>query len=191
MIKQLLRKYLTEHINQMVDEAVPMIHFKDRVTEVISDIQSIQLPLQAYIPSIPKETQDAWIISQIKTKLNAKVQAVTDKDYPLTRGSCVLVPLGIVKVQPLKGMPVTVLVTAKRKEGLLTGFSYYITIYENRMPTIVLADPKIPANSSIGNQFIAHLKNTETNGWPVNRDKSFTDKTFMDNIVINMADFKV
>ena len=187
MLKQLVRKYLLEYI---IDEAVPMGHFKDRVKEVIGDIKSIQLPLGIYLPNVPKETQDAWIISQIKSKLLSKITDVEAKDYPTTRGSCILVPLGIVKLQPVKGNPVNILITAQRKEGLMTGFSYYITIYENRMPTIVLADPKNPNNSSVGNQLLAHLKNTADNGWPVVRDKSFIDKTFMDNIIIQMSEFK-
>jgi hypothetical protein len=187
MLKQLVRQRLLEY---MIDEAVPMGHFKDRVKEVIGDIQSIQLPPAVYIPNVPKETQDAWIISQIKSKMLAKISQVEAKDYPTTRGSCILVPLGIIKLQPLRGNPTNILITAQRKEGTMSGFSYYIALYENRMPTIVLADPKIPANSSIGNQLNAHLKNTEANGWPVNRDKSSIDKSFMDNIVINMAEFK-
>lgn len=187
MLKELVRKHLLEYI---IDEADPMVHFKDRVKEVIGDIQSIQLPPNLYLPNIPKEVQDAWIISQIKAKMFAKISAVEAKDYPTTRGSCVLVPMGIIKLQPVKGNPTNIMVTAQRKEGTMTGFSYYITIYENRMPTIVLADPKIPANSSIGNQFNAHLKNTHDGGWPVNRDKSFIDKSFMDNITIQMSEFK-
>lgn len=187
MLKQLVRKYLLEY---MIDEAVPMGHFKDRVKEVIGDIQSIQLLPNAYLANIPKETQDAWIISQIKAKMLAKINQVEAKDYPTTRGSCILVPLGIIKLQPVRANPTNILITAQRKEGTMTGFSYYITIYENRIPTIVLADPKIAANSSIGNQLNAHIANTEKNGWPVNRDKSSIDKSFMDNIVINMAEFK-
>lgn len=187
MIKELLRKYLKEY---MVDEAVPMGHFKDRMKEVIGDIISIQLPDNVYLPNIPKATQDSWIISQIKSKMYAKISAVEMKDYPLTRGSCVLVPLGIVKLQPVKGNPVNIMITAQRKEGTMTGFSYYITIYENRMPTIVLADPKIAANSSIGNQLQAHILNTQKNGWPVNKEKSFIDKSFIDNVIVKMSDFK-
>jgi len=188
MLKQLVRKYLLEY---MIDEAVPMGHFKDRVKEVIGDIQSIQLPPNIYLPNVPQEVQDAWIISQIKAKMLAKINAVEAKDYPTTRGSCVLVPLGIIKVQPIKGNPTNILITAKRKEGTMTGFSYYITIYENRMPTIVLADPKIRANSSIGAQLQAHIDNTVKNNWPVNKEKSFIDKSFIDNIIIPMSEFKV
>lgn len=186
MIKQLVRKYLLEYV---IDEAVPMVHFKDRVKEVIGDIVSIQIPDNVYIPNVPKPTQDAWIISKIKSKMYSKVSQVEMKNYPTTRGTCILVPMGIIKVQPIKGNPVNVLITAKRKEGTMTGFSYYITIYENRMPTIVLADPKVAANSSIGNQLQAHIYNTEKNGWPVNKETSAIDKSFIDNIVINMADF--
>jgi hypothetical protein len=187
MIKDLLRKYLME---RMVDEAVPMGHFKDRMKEVVDDIVSVQLPDNVYLPNVPRETQDAWIISQIKSKLYSKVAAVEAKDYPTSRGSCVLVPLGIIKLQPVKGNPTNIMITAQRKEDVKSGFSYYITVYENRMPTIVLADPKNPNNSSVGNQLNAHVANTIKNGWPVSKDKSFVDKSFMDNIIIKMGEFK-
>lgn len=186
MLKQLVRKYLLEY---MVDEAVPMGHFKDRMKEVIGDIISIQLPDNVYLPNIPKETQNAWIISKIKSKLYAKISQIEMKDYPTKRGSTILVPLGIIKLQPVKGNPVNIMITAQRKEGTMTGFSYYVTVYENRMPTIVLADPKLAANSSVGNQFQAHVANTVKNGWPYDKNTSSIDKSFMDNIVINMAEF--
>lgn len=173
----------------MVDEAVPMGHFKDRMKEVIGDIISIQLPDNVYLPNIPKETQNAWIISKIKSKLYAKISQIEMKDYPTKRGSTILVPLGIIKLQPVKGNPVNIMITAQRKEGTMTGFSYYVTVYENRMPTIVLADPKLAANSSVGNQFQAHVANTVKNGWPYDKNTSSIDKSFMDNIVINMAEF--
>ena len=57
------------------------------------------------------------------------------------------------------------------------------------MPTIVLADPKNPNNSSVGNQLQAHIQNTIKNGWPVAKDKSYIDKAFMDNIIIQMSKF--
>lgn len=186
MVKELLRKYLFEY---MIDEAVPMGHFKDRVKEIVGDIKSIELPANVYLPNIAKEIQDAWIISQIKAKLLAKISAEA-KEYPTTRGSCVLVPMGIIKLQPIKGNPTNILITAQKKEGTMTGFSYYITIYENRMPTIVLADPKLAANSSIGAQLKAHINNTIKNHWPVSNEESFIDKSFMDNIIIQMSDFK-
>lgn len=186
MLKQLVRKYLIEYT---LDEAVPMLHFKDRVQEVIGNIQSIQLPPNVYLPNIPKEAQDAWIINQIKSKMMAKISQVEAKDYPTTRGSCVLVPMGILKLQPVKGNPTNIIIVAQRKEGTMSGFSYYVTIYENRMPTIVLADPSNPNNSSIGNQLNAHIANTIKNSWPVNKDKSFIDRSFMDNVVIRMAEF--
>ncbi len=186
MLKQLVRKYLLEY---MIDEAVPMEHFNDRVKEVIGNIQSIQLPPNVYLPNVPQEVQDAWIISQIKAKMLAKINAVEAKDYPMTRGSCVLVPLGFIKLQPIKGKPINIIITAKRKEVTMKGFSYYITIYENRMPTIVLADPKISANSSIGAQLQAHIDNTIKNGWPVNKKTSFIDKSFIGSIIISMSAF--
>ena len=192
MIKELVRKHLLEYV---LTEAVPMGHFKERVDEVIDNIVSIQLPPNFYIPSVPKETQDAWIIGQIQSRIKAKIDEVISKEYPIGKGSkegiCVLVPLGMIKVQPLKGNPTNVLITAERKEGQITGLSYYVAIYDNRMPTLVLADPKIPANSSIGNQLQAHIKNTENSGWRINRNDSYIDKSFIDNIVISMANFGI
>jgi hypothetical protein len=190
MIKDLLKKYLLEYIT----EADPMAHFNDRVNEVVNDIIGIQLPANVYLPNAPKETQDAWIISQLQAKLKDKINAVIATDYPIGKkgkeGICVLVPLGMVKVQPVKGNPVTAVVTAQRKEDVKSGLSYYIGIYDNRMPSIVLADPKIPANRSPHLQLQAHIDNNLKNGWPVNKERSYVDKSFMDNIVINMSDFK-
>jgi hypothetical protein len=190
MIKDLLKKYLLEYIT----EADPMVHFNDRVNEVVNDIIGIQLPANVYLPNAPKETQDAWIISQLQAKLKDKINAVIATDYPIGKkgkeGICVLVPLGMVKVQPVKGNPVTAVVTAQRKEDVKSGLSYYIGIYDNRMPSIVLADPKIPANRSPHLQLQAHIDNNLKNGWPVNKERSYVDKSFMDNIVINMSDFK-
>jgi hypothetical protein len=190
MIKELLKKYLLEYIA----EADPMGHFNDRVGEVVDDIISVQIPANVYLPNASKEEQDAWIISQLQSKLKDKINAVTATDYPIGKkgkeGICVLVPLGMVKVQPIKGAPVTAIVTAKRKEDIKSGISYYIGIYDNRMPSLVLADPKIPANRSPHLQLQAHIDNNLRNGWPVNRERSYVDKTFMDNIVINMSEFK-
>jgi hypothetical protein len=177
MIKDLLKKYLLEYIT----EADPMAHFNDRVNEVVNDIIGIQLPANVYLPNASKETQDAWIISQLQAKLKDKINAVIATDYPIGKkgkeGICVLVPLGMVKVQPVK-------------EDVKSGLSYYIGIYDNRMPSIVLADPKIPANRSPHLQLQAHIDNNLKSGWPVNKERSYVDKSFMDNIVINMSDFK-
>lgn len=190
MIKDLLKKYLLEYIT----EADPMGHFNNRVNEVVNDIIGIQLPANVYLPNAPKETQDAWIISQLQAKLKDKINAVIATDYPIGKkgkeGICVLVPLGMVKVQPVKGNPVTAVVTAQRTEDVKSGLSYYIGIYDNRMPSIVLADPKIPANRSPHLQLQAHIDNNLKSGWPVNKERSYVDKSFMDNIVINMSDFK-
>jgi len=188
MIKELLRKYLLEYA---ITEAEPTGHFGDRVNEVINNIVSIQIPPTAYLPNIPKEKQDAWIISQIQTQLRNKINAVKEKQYPEgNSGICVLVPLGLIKIQPMNGVASNIIVTAKRTEGLMSGFNYYIAIYDNRMPSIVLADPKNPNNSSPGNQLLAHMNNNIKRGDNVNKAKSFVDKSFMNNIVVNMRDFK-
>lgn len=191
MIKELLKKYLLEYIS----EADPMGHFNDRVSEVVDDIISVTMPANVYVAGASKEQQDAWVISQIQDKLKEKINSVIATDFPIGKGKnegiCVLVPLGMVKVQPLKGNPVTVIVTAKRKEDIRTGISYYIGIYDNRMPSLVLADPNIPANRSPHLQLQAHIANNIKSGWPVNKERSYVDKSFMDNIVVNMADFKI
>lgn len=187
MLKALVRKHLLEY---MVNEAVPMEHFKDRFKDVVKNVVALHMPDTAYLPNVPKEAQDSWIATQIRDRVTAKVKAIETKDYPTDRGSCVLVPLGLLKVQPIHGSLVNVLVTAERKENNVTGMAYYVTIYQNRIPTIVLADHHLPANSSVGNQFHAHLVNTEKSGYTVDRNKSFIDKSFMDHIVIKMSEFK-
>ena len=93
----------------------------------------------------------------------------------------------MIKVQPIKGNPVNVLITARKKEGIMTGMSYYVTIYDNRLPTLVLADPKNPNNSSVGNQLQAHITNTIKGDYKVNKAKCFIDKDFMSNLVIPMG----
>lgn len=189
MIKELLKKYLLEYVN----EADPMGHFNDRVGEVVEDIIAVTMPPNVYVAGATKEKQDAWVISQIQDKLKEKINTLIATDYPIGKGKnegiCVLVPLGMLKVQPLKGNPATISVTAKRKEDVKTGISYYVGIYDNRMPSLVLADPTIAANRSPHLQLQAHMNNNLRSGWPVNKERSYVDKSFMDNIVVNMADF--
>lgn len=191
MIKELLKKYLLEYIS----EADPMGHFNDRVSEVVEDIVSISMPPNVYVAGASKEEQDAWVISQIQNKLKEKINTLIATDFPIGKGKnqgiCVLVPLGMIKVQPLKGNPVTITVTAKRKEDFKSGISYYVGIYDNRMPSLVLADPNVAANKSPHLQLQAHMNNNLKNGWPVNKERSYVDKSLIDNIVVNMADFKV
>lgn len=183
-----MKVFIKQLLYEMLAESTPMGHFKTRMNEVLYNIQSIEIPDNVYIPNIPKEKQDEWIIKQIQTKLQSKVDAIIAKDYPIG-GSCVVVPLGLIKLQPLKGNPVNVLVIAKRDDGLKSGMSYYVTVYDNRLPSIVLADPKNPNNSSVGNQLQAHIKNSINGGYRYNRDKSFVDKSFMDNIIIQISQF--
>ena len=191
MIKELLKKYLLEYIT----EADPMGHFNDRYSEVIEDIIDVTIPDNVYVPSATKEAQKAWIISQIQEQLKEKIEKIKATDYPIGKktgtGICVLVPLGMIKVQPLKGNPVTAIVTARREKDIKSGISYYIGIYDNRMPTLVLADPSIASNKSPQLQLQAHMTNNMKSGYQVNKEKSYVDKAFMDNILVNMADFKV
>ena len=58
------------------------------------------------------------------------------------------------------------------------------------MPSFVLADPNVAANKSPHLQLQAHMNNNLKSGWPVNKERSFIDKSLMDNIIVNMADFK-
>ena len=191
MNKELVKKYLLEYIN----EADPMGHFYDRYSEVIEDIIDVTIPDNVYVLGAPKETQKVWIISKIEEQLKEKIEKIKNTDYPIGKkkgtGICVLVPLGMIKVQPLKGNPVTAIITAKREEDIRTGISYYIGIYDNRMPSVVLADPNVAANRSIHSQLQAHMTNNMNSGYQVNKEKSDVDKSFMDNIVVNMADFKI
>ncbi len=186
-IKDLVKKRLLEH---SLIEADPTLHFNERMTDVVDNIVSIKLPPNAYLPNIPKESQDKWIISQIQQKINAKVQAIIDKDYPRGRGICAVAPLGMIKLQPAVGNPINILVTVKRSEGLLSGYYYYVTIYDNRLPSIVLSDVNNPQTNSPGAQLQAHMNNNIKRGDAVDKNKSFIDKSFMDNIVINMSAFK-
>lgn len=188
LIQKLLKKTLLEYY---LIEATPTTHFNDRFDEVIDSIVSIQIPHNIYIPNISKETQDEWIITQIKDKIKVKVNLILKKPYPIAGGICVLAPLGMIKIQPLKGNPANILITSKRKEGITSGTSYYAPIYDDRLPTIVLADPRNPNNSSVGNQLVAHIKNNLEAGYKVNKDKSFVDRTFMDNIMISISDFNL
>lgn len=185
-----MKSFIKVLLREMLVEADPMSHFKKRVNEVLYNIQSIQLPEDVYLPNIPKETQDAWIIKQIQSKVQAKINAIINKDYPIG-GSCVLAPLGIIKVQPLKGSPVNVMITVKRLEDVKRGMSYYVTIYDNRLPTLVLADPSYTSNSSPENQLQAHIKNTVKGGYTYNKDKSFVEESFKNDIIIPISQFKV
>jgi hypothetical protein len=182
MIKQLLRKHLLEY---KIDESQPMIHFKDRVFERITNIREIQLGHGYYLPFelASKEVQDAWIIKEIKESVNLKVNQVLQKDYPIDNGVCVLVPLGKILVKPLKGQSVDILLTASG----FVGSDYYMSIYDNRVPTIVLADPKIRANANHESQLAAHIKNSIDNKWPVNYEASFIDISFDTPIIIRMS----
>ena len=86
-----------------------MLHFKDRMNEVVDDVISIDIPPSVYLPNIPKKTQDDWIIANVRAKLYAKIAQVKLKDYPTNSGSCVLVPLGLIKIKPLVGNPVNII----------------------------------------------------------------------------------
>lgn len=191
MIKELLRKYILEFIN----EADPMGHFNKRVSEVVDNIINIKVPENVYINGVSKKEQDEWIISQLKIKIKEKINKIINTKYPIGKreniGICVLVPLGMLKLQPLKGNPVSIMVTAEREKDTKTGMSYYIGIYDNRMPTFVLADPNIPSNKSPLTQLQAHIKNNAKEGWPINIERSYVDKSFANNVVVDMADFPI
>lgn len=186
MIKALVRKYLLEHA---IIEAEPTAHFNDRMTDVVDNIVAIKLPPNAYLPNIPKELQDKWIISQIQQKINAKVQAIIDKDYPIGRGICSVAPLGMLKLQPTIGNQINILVTVKRSEGLLSGYYYYVTIYDNRLPSIVLSDVNNSQTNTPGAQLQAHINNNIKRGDAVDKAKSFIDKSFMDSIIVDMRKY--
>jgi hypothetical protein len=191
MVKELLRKYLVEF---EVDEALRTQHFDDREKEVVDNIVDITLPNNVYLPNVPIEQQKAWIIQQIQKALKVKINAVVSKTYPkgkgLNLGVCSVAPLGMIKLQPLKGLPINILVTAQRKEGLISGYSYYITIYDDRLPSLVLADKNNKLTQTPAGQLQAHMDNNIKRGDAVNKKSSFIDKSFIDNIVINLSDFQ-
>lgn len=188
-IKQLLR--------EMLDEARPTGHYNDRVNEVLYDIVSVQIPPNYYLPNIPEIEQNDWIIKQIQQQIQTKLDAIMAKDYPSyektqpkREGICVLIPLGIIKVKAINGMINNITITAKRKEGTMSGHSYYAVIYDNRIPSLVLANPKLPSNASPHTQLQAHMKNNATNGEPVNTKESFVDKSFMGNVIVDMRNYR-
>jgi len=183
LIKTLLNKYLVEHT---LDEAVPMGHFNDRVIERVLNIKEITLGHGYYLPNLQKEIQDKWIIEQIKNKVSEKIKEVINKEYPINNGVCVLVPLGPILVKPPKGQSVDILIAAL---GYI-GKDYYISIYDNRMPTIVLSDPNIGNNRSPEAQLNAHMYNNIKNNWPVNKEESFIDTSFNTPIIIKMVELR-
>lgn len=183
MIKELLRKYLLKH---SLNEAVAMKHFTERVFERVDNIREIKLGHGYYLPNVPIETQNAWIINQIKEIIKLKIKHVLYKDYPIDNGVCVLVPLGKILVKPVKGQSTSIIISSS---GFI-GSDYYMSIYDNRVPTIVLADPSIHNNSSHENQLSAHIRNTIDNKWPVNKEASFIDASFDTPIIIKMAELR-
>lgn len=190
MIKNLLRKHIS---NYLINEAVAMSHFKERINEIVDDIQQISISPNMYLPNISKDKQDDWIIDQIKFNILNKITSIINKQYPIGQGAnsgiCVVIPLGLIKVKNLVGQLSDILITAKRKEGPISGKSYYITIYDNRIPTIVLADPKNASNSSPQKQLQAHIKNSERHSLPVNIKQSFVDSSFINTIIIDLSKF--
>lgn len=187
LIKELLRGYLLTH---QLNESAPMAHFKERVDEVLYTIESIEIPSTCYLPNIPKEAQDAYVITQIQEQVQLKIDMVINKDYPSEGGVCVLVPLGLIKVQPISGPAYNVMIKANRHGEIKVGHNYNVGVYDNRLPTLLLPDPKHPNNSSPGKQLQAHIDNTIKSGYPVNKGKSFIDKSFMNSIIIQMKNFK-
>ena len=187
MIKNLLRKHLLEYVN----EAMPMDHFNDRVVDVIDNIVSVDIPEGFYIPNIPTIDQDNWIISQIQAQLKAKIQKVIDTDYPENNGVCVVVPLGIILIKSLQGKRFKVLVTVQRKTDTVKGMSYYITIYDNRIPSIILAHMNNPQTNNPNGQLKAHINNNKRGGWSINVEESFIDDSLTNVILIDMKLFNL
>lgn len=184
MIKELLRKHLLEHA---IEEAEAMNHFNQRVDEVLYSISNVKIPDSVYLPNIPKEDQDDYIMRTIQDEMQEKINQVLAKDYPVG-GSCVVAPLGHITIQPLKGVPVKPLIYAvKGKSSTVYGVSYYISIYDNRATSLVLANPNYPENRSSGGQLLAHIRNAVKNGYKHNRDKSFVDNEFNTPLVIPMS----
>lgn len=184
MIKQLLRKHLLERV---INEAEAMNHFSQRVDEVLYSISMVKFPESIYLPNIPKENQNAYIIRTIQDRMQERIDKVLAKTYPIG-GSCVVAPLGHIIIQPVKGAPVRPLIYAtKGEKSLIYGISYYISIYDNRATSLVLANPNYPENKSAGGQLLAHIRNTVNSGYKNNRDKSFVDDEFNKPLIIPMS----
>ena len=191
MIKDLLRKHLFEY----VDEATRTTHFNKREKEVVDDIVDVTIPPNMFLPNVNVDIQKKWIIGEIQKALKSKIELITTKDYPIgtgfNLGICSIAPLGMIKLQPLNGNAVNILITAQRAEGLISGYAYYVTIYDDRLPSIVLVDKNNPLTQTPMGQLQAHMMNNIKRGDNVNKKASFIDKTFMGNIIINMSNFKL
>jgi hypothetical protein len=184
MIKELLRKHLLEHA---IEEAEAMNHFNQRVDEVLYTISMVKVPETVYVPNVPKEDQDDYIMRTIQDEMQEKINSVLAKKYPVG-GSCIVAPLGQITIQPLKGAPVRPLIYAvKGEKSTVYGVSYYVSIYDNRATSLVLANPNYPENKSSGGQLLAHIRNAQQNGYKYNRDKSFVDTEFNTPLVIPMS----
>jgi len=191
MTKDLLRKYLLEY----VDEATRTTHFNKREKEVVDTIVDVTIPNDMFLPNVDIELQKKWIINEIQKVLKGKIDQIIGKNYPIGKGAnlgiCAVAPLGMIKLQPLKGNPVNILITAKRFEGLISGYSYYVTVYDDRLPSIVLVDKNNPLNQTPMGQLQAHINNNLNRGDNVNQKASFIDKSFMGNIIVNIRDFNL
>ena len=116
-----------------------------------------------------------------------RINKVLAKNYP-TGGSCIVAPLGHIIIQPIKGAPIRPLIYAvKGEKSLIYGFSYYVSIYDNRATSLVLTNPNYPENKSSGGQLMAHIRNTVNSGYKINKEKSFVDNEFNKPLIIPMS----
>lgn len=190
MLKELLREHLLEYI----DEAKGTKHFDERINDVINNIFDIYVSDRVFLPEIPVGTQKTWVKEQIKQLLKEKVRRVVDFDFPDGRelgkpGICIIVPLGKIKVKPINHRPINANILATRSRDVRTGDSYFLSVYDNRITTIVLADPTIASNQSTQHQLDGHIGLNKKDNWPVNVEDSYVDNRFSDPIVVDMSKF--
>lgn len=191
MLKELLREYLLEYI----DEAKGTKHFDERINDVINNIYDVYISERVYLPEIPVGTQKNWIKEQFKKLLKEKVRRVVDFDFPDGKdiekpGICIIVPLGKLKVKPVNHRPMNANILATRAKDVRTGDSYFLSVYDNRITTIVLADPTIASNQTPQHQLDSHIALNQRDGWPVNVGDSYIDNRFSDPIIVDMAQFQ-
>lgn len=196
MIKNLLRKYLFEHL---LLEAEDKKHFNDRIKDKIDGITDFTVN---NLPITLDKNQKTYVINEVKKELKNKLNKVILKDFPMNPPNYPKKPAGVVRLGTiqvsLKGKTYPIIVESNYVDGSSgklehrKGTSYTAYVYDNRLVTLILW-----GNES--EQFLlnAHIKNSENNGWPCavrepntkpnpNINYSFIDSSENRGIVISL-----
>lgn len=173
-------------IKTMLKEAIPTKHFDERVDQVLLDIVNVEVPRDCLLRDVNVNKQKDYIIHCIANNITKKIDMVVKKRYPVG-GSCVLVPLGRIKIRSGRGQLKDVFIISKKDGGYTSGLDYYIPIYDNQMATLVLASPEVAANQNHDGQLEAHMRNVANKGFPVNMKLSYVDVSFNRPLIIDMV----